>query len=154
MGIKATGFSIDYASNTVELTKDFIKKAQDWQSNEYRILKRIKSDFPGIDIERRTVSRPKNSKARVKTKGLTYKVMRSYIKYLRDSKTYYAEMERLIDMSETPGQAFGKVRKWFLNAFPLYNELPIFDDEGFIILPEPKTDTDNNILPMPEPKAS
>ena len=146
MGILRNGYTIDYANNTVKMTKDFSEKAQVEGTTEYRTLKRIKRDFPEISIERRTVTRVKKGSV-VK---VPYETMTRYISYLRDQEQYFNEMNRLMEFGGGKEKAYHMVNNWFLTNFPQYNDLPKFDGDGFIILTD--TNETTNVRPL-QPKA-
>ena len=62
-------YKIDFSNNTLTMTKAFEAAANEYGSEEYKLLQKIRADFPGIEIIRKT-RRP--SKTARPNKNLTY----------------------------------------------------------------------------------
>ena len=62
-------YKIDFANNTLTMTKAFEAAANEYGSEEYKLLQQLRADFPGIQIIRKT-RRP--SKTARPNKNLTY----------------------------------------------------------------------------------
>lgn len=122
------GYSINFATNTITLTKDFAMRAQDIQSNEYTILGMLQRDFPKMKIIHRA---PKKASKKAQTK---YAHMEKYIALLDNAPKYQArfEMVKLHSLSQNSPASFTK--KWFFATFPDFGKQVKFDDDGNITI--------------------
>lgn len=69
-------YKIDFANNTLTMTKAFEAAANEYGSEEYKLLQKIRADFPGIEIIRKTRRPSKTSRP---NKNLTYANMEKYM---------------------------------------------------------------------------
>ena len=89
---KNMNYRIDFSRMTLVMTADFADKAYDPTSEEYKVLTRLKQDFPDLKVERKTHSKPTSyttSKSKEKFyhnpyKGITYDNMKRFIKTVDD----------------------------------------------------------------------
>ena len=152
MSILKNGYSIDHENGIVKMTKDFAKNAKRATSPEYRLLKRIKRDFPDITVERRTVAYRKKKQV----ERVPYSDMEKYIGYLRDKEQYFTEMRQLKEFAPSKSKAYALVNEWFLATFPDYKKFPRFDSEGFLIFTtkDKTAETQLHAVEPSTPKAS
>ena len=69
-----TGLTINTAANTIEMTKEFARKARYFGTDEYKLLQDARKDYPTFSVAtRKTVSKESY-------KGLTINYMYNYIK--------------------------------------------------------------------------
>lgn len=69
-----TGLTINAAANTIEMTKEFARKAKYFGTDEYKLLQDARKDYPTFSVAtRKTVSKESY-------KGLTINYMYNYIK--------------------------------------------------------------------------
>ena len=52
-------YKIDFANKTLTMTKAFEAAANEYGSEEYKLLQKIRADFPGIEIIRKTRRPPR-----------------------------------------------------------------------------------------------
>ena len=60
------GYSFDYMTNTLTVTKAFMRKAQeDQNSSQYKIIAKFKRDFRDVSVITRPTPKRKNSSTRL-----------------------------------------------------------------------------------------
>lgn len=114
--------TINFHSNSIEMTKKFAKAASRFGSDEYKQLQEARKDYPTFKIV--TVSRNTTGK-RETYKGLTYEYMEMYIqKHDDEEKSIMAEYLMLRGKTEEAKEALAEsctyleMRAWFLAKFP------------------------------------
>lgn len=134
---KNMNYRIDFSRMTLIMTADFADKAYDPTSEEYKVLTRLKQDFPDLKVERKTHSKPTSyttSKSKEKFyhnpyKGITYDNMNRFIATVDDKNgTYAAEYERVYNYALGMGKkrAHAIVAGWFVEQFPKYRTEPFY----------------------------
>lgn len=121
----ANGYKIDFTTNTVIMNCTFAKKANEYGSDEYNILKGIREDFPQISV---VVKKGREQKKANKNKRLTYDNMRSYISVLDNSDELLDAFEGVIALSAAQKSPYKFVSDWFKDQFPKYKEMPVYKD--------------------------
>ena len=130
-------YRIDFASMTLIMTADFAAKAYDHESTEYKILQRLKKDFPDLKVERKTHRKPTSyttSKSNEKFyhnpyKDITRDNMERFIATVDDKNgTYKKEYDRVYSYALGMGKkrAYSIVAGWFLDQFPKYRTDPFY----------------------------
>ena len=114
--------TINFHSNSIEMTKKFAKAASRFGSDEYKALQEARKDYPTFKIV--TVSR-KPATQRDTYKGLTYEYMEMYIqKHDDDDQSIMAEYKMLRGMTDEAEEALAvsftylEMKDWFLKKFP------------------------------------
>jgi len=115
--LQAIGYELDYANETIWITKDFGRKAQLPQSKEYKKLTQMRREYE-FGVAYRTV----DSKPHDSYEDLTYAQMVINIgKFLHDKpderKTMLEEMANIKKMYEGERGAYGKVKQWYVGNF-------------------------------------
>ena len=119
-------YKINFAANTVTVTKTFLRAAQsDISSIEFKTLAQLRE--MGLTVIERPTPRRK------KTHHATYKQMLTYISCVTDAARYLAEFEVVRLASLEKPNPYQYVCEWYDRTFPNHNDLPEFDDEGKII---------------------
>ena len=118
--------TINFRSNSIEMTKKFAKAAARFGSDEYKQLQEARKDYPTFKVA--TVTR-KATTQKETFKGLTYSYMESYIKAHDDeNQSIMAEYEMLRGRSQEAQEALAvgcsyiEIKAWFLNKFPAIAE--------------------------------
>ena len=125
------GYSFDYVTNTLMVTKAFLRKAQeDQNSSEYRTIAKFKRDFRDVSIITRPTPKRKNTSAR-----LTYDKMVKYLSCQPDSERLLLMFNQVREESKSKSASYQFVRQWFLQNFPEYFRYPSFDEYGKMINP-------------------
>ena len=87
-------YNLNIVSKTLTITKDFEEALIDHKSTEYRIYTQLMTDFPNLQVVRRTHKTPTKYKTksgevfrnRNQFKNLTYERMEAFIKVFRDKE--------------------------------------------------------------------
>ena len=119
---------------TLIMTVDFADRTYDSTSEEYEILTRLKKDFPGLKVKRKTHRIPAKDKTKCgeeythnQFKDLTYKRMEKFISRIPNSKMYEEQYQAVKDFAtDINGDGYPMVRKWFVEQFPNFRKDPMF----------------------------
>ena len=110
-------------NGVIELTKAFAKNAYTPGSAEFRYLAELHKAFPDFPIVQRTA---KPNEEKEKHNGLTIKWMTDFIKNYKD-EVAVAEFEEVKKFYKSLPGYYGKVKGWFLNKYPNYQEVDFAD---------------------------
>lgn len=111
-------YKIDFINNTMTITKTFERAANNPYSEEYKLVQKIRADFPTMQLVRKASPAAKRPNP---YKGLTYAAMERYI--LREgSPKLMSEFEMVRASSMFENNHYLLVRKWFVQRFPEYME--------------------------------
>ena len=125
------GYSFDYMTNTLTVTKAFMRKAQeDQNSSQYKIIAKFKRDFRDVSVITRPTPKRKNSSTR-----LTYDKMVKYLSCQPDSKRLLLMFNEIKEQSKSQNTSYQYVKQWFFKNFPEYFQYPSFDEHGNLINP-------------------
>lgn len=120
---KNAGYSINFAENTITLTKAFAQRAKNPASAEFRELAKLHKNLPDFTITMRTAVITADKE---KHNGLTIKWMTDYIKNYKD-EVAVAEFEEVKKFYKSLPGYYGKVKGWFLNKYPNYQDIDFAD---------------------------
>ena len=120
-----TGYKINFAANTITITQAFVQKANKINTDEYNLLKQIKADHPKMAILHN--SRRRATKAN-SNKRLSYSNMERYINTYANADELMTVFERVKGKSTIQGNPYAYVKKWFIDQFPNYKELPSINE--------------------------
>ena len=126
---KIAGYSYDAISNTLTMTATFAKKASQFNTPEYHIVRQLRNDNPGMKIEKSAAKAPAN-----RPLNITFAKMEEYIKQCRDSKDRLEAFKKVKALSKIQASPYKYVKTWFLNNYANYSEQPEFDADGFVIV--------------------
>ncbi len=107
---------INYEANTIEITKDFAKRASIRGTDEYKELLKWKNDYRDYKVVVRTASRRTSSESK-----LTFDKIEAYV------KMHDADGEKLKALNalknEVKGEklhrtTFFEIKKWFYEQYP------------------------------------
>ena len=126
-------YKVDFVANTITITAAFAKAMNDPTSAEYKIIAQIRTDFPEMEIIRKTHKTP--SKYQTKTgekfncnqfKNLTYKNMETFIMGLPSAEAYMEEYLFLKNYAaEVQTNGYTIIRRWFVAQFPEFRKNPL-----------------------------
>ena len=118
---KSAGYSIN--GNVVTLTKAFAKKAYTPGTKEFREFSTLIKAYPNLVVVMRTatITADKNTHG-----GLTIEWMTDYIKTYKD-EIAVAEFEEVKKFYKKMPGYYGKVKAWFLNKYPNYQDVDFAD---------------------------
>jgi len=118
--MKKTGYTINYAEKEIIITKEFERCAGVYGSEEYNILKGLRSDLPDYTVEQKEIAK---SSAKKTYYNLNYTNMGLYITVTdgADSESLKA-FETIKKASKIQPSPYAFVKKWFLAKYPNYTD--------------------------------
>lgn len=128
-------YSVNYMDGTITVNSSFYEKLQDPTSEEYKLIKAIRADYPEMRIVNRTHKTPSKytSKSTGETfncnqfKNLTYDNMEGFINGLPNSQDYLKAYNFIKNCGSLPlTSRYTAVRKWFVAQFPEFRKNPLF----------------------------
>lgn len=127
-------YRINFAANTLIMSKAFEEAAHDPFSDEYKILQKIRSDFPGLVISRKT--RRPSKKARP-NKNMSYDNMLKYMSVYENADALVAQFELVRVQSQKAASPYSYVLAWFNRQFPNHKDILEKSKEKAKIIPLP-----------------
>lgn len=124
-----SGYSINFTTNTIVITKEFQQQSSQMGTPEFTTMKALRQEFPSMTIVRKTAKKRKSGSVRI-----TYAAMAVYINCLRDGDKWMKEFEVIRKMSLAQSSPYNYVYQWFCATFPSYAKCPNFDDDGYALL--------------------
>lgn len=123
--MKRRDFSFDAITGTVTVTKAFADKLSNPASEEYKLLRQIKADYPSLAITKRTHRTKSNFVNQYKK--LTYENMEAFISLLPNADELLGVFNSLRTCANLVSTSpYTLVRSWFVAQFPLYRQDPMF----------------------------
>lgn len=113
-------YTMNFATKTFTMTKDFAEKAMIQNSEESLILQQAQAVCPNLKIAYKT----HKSTARNPRKGLTFAKMEKYIRLYENANELLLEFSTIKAVADIQPNKYEYVYKWFVTQFPNYNELP------------------------------
>lgn len=131
-------YKINFAANTITITKRFEDAANNPNSEEFQLLRQILADYPTMKILHHTRRAPQKCRP---TKRLTYANMEKYMSVFENAAELLEQFETVQRLSKTQPSPYAYVVEWFTKQFPKYKELPDFKGNSpkVTILPAPLT---------------
>ena len=116
--MNTNSYKIDFINNTMTITKSFERAANNPYSEDYKLVQKIRADFPTMQFVRKASAAVKQPNP---FKGLTYAAMEQYI--LREGNNdLMREFEMVRERSAIAPNPYLMVRNWFIQRFPEYME--------------------------------
>ena len=122
------GYSINWQTNTITMTKRFAEEANQYGSEAYNLLMDVKSK--GFHITVRQSKPRKACPTRV-----TFKQMEITLSYMDHPDECLAELHAIMDAGKGQKNQYEYVRQWFLANYPHYREIPVVDNNYHIVAP-------------------
>ena len=116
-------------TKTLTLSRAFVRQAENVESEEYKFVQRMREEIPGLDI----VRQEKQVHRRSKYANLSIKAMKDYISCMRNSDERLAELDSVVSASRGQDHPIRYTREWFLENYPGYSSIPVFDEEGYLL---------------------
>lgn len=101
-----------------QVTKAFAKKAVIFGTDEYKLWREYRVDFPNAKMVTKTIKKNPNKKS---YKNHTYENMRLFISAQDDNKKLLEEFEKQIKLSKVQENPYRAVLAWFLSTFEGYS---------------------------------
>ena len=125
---KNLGYTINWKTNTITMTKKFAEKANEYGTTEYEMLMDVKSK--GFTIAVKEVKPRKACPTRI-----TFKQMETILSCMDYVDERLAELHAVMDYSRGMKNPYEYVRKWFLLNYPSFYEMPVLDVNYRIVAP-------------------
>lgn len=123
------GYKFDHINCRVIITREFNKKANVFDSNEYKTLQKLRKALPDYTVEFAAPHRKTSQKSH-----MTLARMLAYIEKQPDKDAILSDLEMVRHPKDSIHAApFSVVKEWFFNRFPNYGRMTPFDDNGHII---------------------
>ena len=106
------------------VTKAFQRQARIFGTDEYKMWKAYREDFPGAKMETKTIKRNTNKRT---YRNLTYVNMGRYISV--NAPQLLEEFEREKDSAKAQENPYRAVLAWFLEKFPNYDDYKKFFED-------------------------
>ena len=131
------GYKIVFATNTVVMNYKFAAAAAEYGTKEYKIMKGIRRDFPGMNEI--IVSGREQKSPRTNTR-LTYENMKKYISAHENADELLEVFETVKAASAALASPYKYVADWFKAQFPNYKNAVVFNDGKLTVAPVKKPD--------------
>ena len=105
--------NINFQNSTIELSKAKAKAASIFDSDAYKELIEVRTQFPNFKVVIK-----ETAKSNGRMKGFNYDFMENYIRTHSDSEARIAEYEKL----KNSGISYFDIKKWFLNTYPIFKD--------------------------------
>ena len=109
---------------TARVTKAFQRQARIFGTDEYKMWKAYREDFPGAKMETKTIKRNANKRT---YRNLTYVNMGRYISV--NAPQFLEEFEKQKDSAKAQENPYRAVLAWFLEKFPNYDDYKKFFED-------------------------
>ena len=126
------GYKIYFNTNTVVMNYKFAELAGKYGTKEYRIMKGIRRDFPGMA---EIVVSGREKKSPRPTTRLTYENMEKYIRVYENADELLAVFETVKAASVALASPYKYVCDWFKAQFPEYKQSVVFDNGKLSVIP-------------------
>ena len=130
-------YKINFTSATLTITKAFADKANNPNSDEYKLISQFKSDIPNLKIVLKTHKSPTKYHAKSgevyncnQYKNLSYDKMERFMDALPEGESKDKVIEAYNYLRYSAGlvqtSTYKAVREWFVAQFPEYRKDPLF----------------------------
>lgn len=109
---------------TAQVTKAFQRQARIFGTDEYKMWKTYREDFPGAKMVTKTIKRNANKRT---YRNLTYVNMGRYISV--NAPQLLEEFEKQKDSAKAQENPYRAVLAWFLEKFPNYDDYKKFFED-------------------------
>lgn len=128
------GYKVLFATNTVVMSYKFSAAAAKYGTKEYKIMKGIRRDFPGMA---EIVVSGREKKTPHPNTRLTYENMEIHINAYENANDLLEVFETVKALSKVCASPYKYVHDWFVAQFPNYKSTPIFQDNKLTVIPVP-----------------
>ena len=119
------GYKVDFAKETIVVTKKFMEEASVINSAAFKEMLTLRKLGMAI-VVREVKPRKKNT--------ITFAQMIQYISLVEHSDAYLAEFNVIRAEAGSKNARYNRVLKWFLKTFPNFYELPALNEKNKIIV--------------------
>ena len=120
------GYKFDHVNCRIIITRDFHKKANVFESDEYKTLQKLRKALPNYAV----VFTASHRKTSVKSR-MTLERMICYMEKQENYESIMADLYKVRFPEDCAVPApFSIVKQWFFRRFPNYGRMTPFDDNG------------------------
>lgn len=125
--MKKTSSAIRYINDTTaQVTKAFMKQASIFGTDEFKLWREYKKEFPGATMVTKSITKNPNQKTR---RNMTFANMETFINTRTDAKDLMDEFETVKKRSKIQKSPYQYVLEWFETKFEGYDDLEAFMKE-------------------------
>ena len=125
--MKKTSSAIRYIDDTTaQVTKAFMKQATIFGTDEFKLWREYKKEFPGAKMVTKSITKNPNQKTR---RNMTFANMETFINTRTDAKDLMDEFETVKKRSKIQKSPYQYVLEWFETKFEGYDDLEAFMKE-------------------------
>ena len=112
---KQQAYNIDYITETITVTKKFLKAASVYNSPEYKLMKEIRADYPTFKFAEKEIAK---KAGKTTHKNLTFEKMREHI-IVRDGEESETlkRYDYLLEFYKTHAGRYAKIKSWYLEQY-------------------------------------
>lgn len=121
-------YTIDWQTNTITMSKKFAEEANHFGTSAYDLLMDVRSK--GFDIVVR-----KREKRRACPTRVTYKQMENHLSCLNNPDERLQQLHAVMAAAKGQKNHYEYVRKWFLENYPNFRDIPVMDTNFCIVAP-------------------
>ena len=126
------GYKIVFATNTVVMNYKFAAAAAQYGTPEYKLMKKIRRDFPGMAEQ---VVSGREKKTAAPNTRLTYENMEIHIGAYENADELLEVFKTVKAASVTVASPYKYVADWFKVQFPDYRTAPMLKDGHLAVVP-------------------
>lgn len=123
------GYKFDHVNCRIIITREFHKKANVFESDEYKTLQKLRKALPNYAVVFTAPHRKTSVKSRM--------TLERMIRYIEKQENYESIMDDLYKVRFPEDCAvpapFSVVKQWFFCRFPNYGRMTPFDENGQLI---------------------
>ena len=112
--------------NTAQVTKAFMKQASIFGTDEFKLWREYKKEFPSAKMVTKSIKKNPDQKTR---RNMTFANMEAFIKTQANSKELEEEFKTIKQRSKIQKSPYQYVLEWFEAKFDGYNNLDAFMKE-------------------------
>ena len=125
--MKKTSSAIRYIDDTTaQVTKAFMKQASIFGTDEFKLWREYKKEFPSAKMVTKSITKNPNQKTR---RNMTFANMETFINTRTDAKDLMDEFETVKKRSKIQKSPYQYVLEWFETKFEGYDDLEAFMKE-------------------------
>ena len=121
-------YTIDWQTNTITMSKKFAEEANHYGTTAYNLLMDVRAK--GFDIVVR-----KREKRRACPTRITYKQMENHLSCLNNPDERLQQLHAVMEAGKGQKNHYEYVRKWFLENYPNFRDIPVMDTNFCIVAP-------------------
>ena len=136
-------YTMNFATKTLTVTKDFATKAMLPNSEESSLLLHLQNICPDLKITYKS----HKTTAKNPRKGLTFEKMEKYIRLYDNSDELLLAFSTVKAIGDLQPNKYEYVYKWFISQVPNYTDLPEFKNGKLVasVIDFPATSTFNEV---------